>query len=175
MNSEDSLKALLASTGGDTVKLFDLSLEPRDPCILSYTPSPGFQVNSVKWNHTNLVVASAGDDKKISFWRKNGQSLGTVPMGGADGADNIEAHPKSLFTDVGPPYYIVHAPVNEAWACGGVLSIPYQKRDGHDNQIGFRSGTSAVIRLDAAIGSEVALHLGRHDNQISGWSKMDKN
>ncbi|KAM3218671.1 protein NEDD1-like [Capsicum annuum] len=90
MNSEDSLKALLASTGGDTVKLFDLSLEPRDPCILSYTPSPGFQVNSVKWNHTNLVVASAGDDKKISFWRKNGQSLGTVPMGGADGADNIE-------------------------------------------------------------------------------------
>ncbi|KAM3327506.1 protein NEDD1 isoform X3 [Capsicum galapagoense] len=90
MNSEDSIKTLLASTGGDTVKLFDLSLKPRDPCILSYTPSPGFQVNSVKWNHTNLVVASAGDDKKISLWRKNGQSLGTVPMGGADGADNIE-------------------------------------------------------------------------------------
>ncbi|KAL3341743.1 hypothetical protein AABB24_025985 [Solanum stoloniferum] len=90
MNSTDSIKTLLATTGGDTVKLFDLTLEPRDPCILSYTPSPGFQVNSVKWNHTNLVVASAGDDKKISLWRKNGQSLGTVPLAGTDGADNIE-------------------------------------------------------------------------------------
>ncbi|KAF3612678.1 hypothetical protein FXO38_36696 [Capsicum annuum] len=92
MNSEDSIKTLLASTGDDTVKLFDLSLEPRDPCILSYTPSPDFQVNSIKWNHTNLVVANAGDDKKISLWRKNGQDLGTVPMGGTDGADNIEVH-----------------------------------------------------------------------------------
>ncbi|KAK4348629.1 hypothetical protein RND71_031384 [Anisodus tanguticus] len=90
MNSTYSIKTLLGSTGGDTVKLFDLSLEPRDPCILSYTPSPGFQVNSVKWNHTNLVVASAGDDKKISLWRKNGQSLATVPMAGTDGCDNIE-------------------------------------------------------------------------------------
>lgn len=53
MNSTDSIKTLLATTGGDTVKLFDLTLEPRDPCILSYTPSPGFQVNSVKWNHTS--------------------------------------------------------------------------------------------------------------------------
>ncbi|XP_015067292.1 protein NEDD1 isoform X2 [Solanum pennellii] len=90
MNSTDSIKTLLATTGGDTVKLFDLTLEPRDPCILSYTTSPGFQVNSVKWNHTNLVVASAGDDKKISLWRKNGQSLGTVPLAGTDSADNIE-------------------------------------------------------------------------------------
>ncbi|XP_060210775.1 protein NEDD1 isoform X2 [Lycium barbarum] len=90
MNSTDSIKNLLATSGGDTVKLFDLSLEPRDPCILSYIPSPGFQVNSLKWNHTNLVVASAGDDKKISLWRKNGQSLGTVPMAGNDGGDNIE-------------------------------------------------------------------------------------
>ncbi|KAJ8528449.1 hypothetical protein K7X08_022141 [Anisodus acutangulus] len=87
MNSTDSI---LAVTGGDTVKLFDLSLEPRDPCILNYTPSPGFQVNSVKWNHTNLVVASAGDDKKISLWRTDGQSLGTVPMAGIDGGDNNE-------------------------------------------------------------------------------------
>ncbi|XP_059298693.1 protein NEDD1-like [Lycium ferocissimum] len=88
MNSTDSMKTLLATSGGDTVKLFDLSLEPRDPCILSYTPSPGFQVNSVKWNHTNLVVASGGDDKKISLWRKNGQTLGT--LAGSDGGDYIE-------------------------------------------------------------------------------------
>lgn len=88
MNSTDSIKTLLAASGGDTVKLFDISVEPRDPCILNYTPSPGFHVNSIKWNHTNLVVASAGDDKKISLWRKNGQSLGTIPVAGSDGGDN---------------------------------------------------------------------------------------
>lgn len=45
--------ALLAVSGGDTVKLFDASVKPGDPCSLSYTPSSGFQVNSVKWNHTS--------------------------------------------------------------------------------------------------------------------------
>ncbi|KAL3523900.1 hypothetical protein ACH5RR_016734 [Cinchona calisaya] len=90
MNSTDSIKTLLAASGGDTVKLFDVSVEPRDPCILSYTPSTGFHVNSIKWNHTNLVVASAGDDKKISLWRKNGHSLGTIPVAGTDSGDNIE-------------------------------------------------------------------------------------
>lgn len=82
--------ALLAASGGDTVKLFDVSVKAGDPCTLSYTPSPGCLVNSVKWNHTNLVVASAGDDKKISLWRKNGQSMGTIPMAGTDSGDNIE-------------------------------------------------------------------------------------
>ncbi|XP_044508869.1 protein NEDD1-like [Mangifera indica] len=82
--------ALLGASGGDTIKLFDVSLEPGDPFILSYTPSPGCLVNSVKWNHTNLVVASAGEDKKISLWRKNGQSMGTIPVSGTDGGDNFE-------------------------------------------------------------------------------------
>ncbi|KAL5126791.1 Protein NEDD1 [Glycine soja] len=89
--------ALLAASGGDTVKLFDASaVKPGvytpagDPCALSFTPSPGSQVNSVKWNHTNLVVASAGDDKKISLWRKNGNSMGTIPVAGTDSGDNIE-------------------------------------------------------------------------------------
>ncbi|XP_027163475.1 protein NEDD1 isoform X1 [Coffea eugenioides] len=90
MNPTDSIKILLAASGGDTVKLFDVSVEPRDPCILSYAPSSGFQVNSIKWNHTNLVVASAGDDKKISLYRKNGQNLGTIPLAGTDSGDNIE-------------------------------------------------------------------------------------
>ncbi|CAA2980715.1 NEDD1 isoform X1 [Olea europaea subsp. europaea] len=76
----DSNKLLLAASGGDTVKLFDISVEPRDPCILIYAPSLGFRINSVKWNHNNLVVASTGEDKKISLWRKNGHSLGTVPV-----------------------------------------------------------------------------------------------
>ncbi|XP_027187732.2 LOW QUALITY PROTEIN: protein NEDD1 [Cicer arietinum] len=89
--------SLLAASGGDTVKLFDASdklfdssVKPGDPCTLSFTPSPGFQVNSVKWNHTNLVVASAGDDKRISLWRKNGHSMGTIPVAGTDSIDNIE-------------------------------------------------------------------------------------
>ncbi|KAK4431728.1 protein NEDD1 [Sesamum alatum] len=70
---------LLAASGGDTVKLFDISVEPQDPCVLTYCPSPGLRVNSVKWNHNNLVLASAGEDSRISLWRKNGQSLWTVP------------------------------------------------------------------------------------------------
>ncbi|KAK9672061.1 hypothetical protein RND81_12G073600 [Saponaria officinalis] len=82
--------ALLAAAGGDTVKLFDVSVKSGDPCTLTYIPSPRFPVNSLKWNHTNLVVVSAGDDKKISLWRKNGQKLGTFPLSPADSGDNIE-------------------------------------------------------------------------------------
>ncbi|KAL5709450.1 hypothetical protein ACHQM5_020136 [Ranunculus cassubicifolius] len=90
MSFADPSMALLAACGGDTVKLFDLSVESdSDPYKLSYSPSPGHQVNSVKWNHTNLVVASAGDGSKISLWHKNGQSLGTVPVAGTDSGDNI--------------------------------------------------------------------------------------
>lgn len=90
MNLADPSMELLAASGGDTVKIFDIKLEPNDPCVLSYSPSPSCLVNSVKWNHTNLVVASAGEDKKISLWRKNGQSMGTVPISGTDSGDNIE-------------------------------------------------------------------------------------
>ncbi|KAJ4970257.1 hypothetical protein NE237_003356 [Protea cynaroides] len=90
MSFNDPSTALLAACGGDTVKLFDVSMDPGDPCTLSYAPSPGSQVNSVKWNHTNMVVASAGDDKKISLWRKNGQSMGTIPVYGSDSGDNID-------------------------------------------------------------------------------------
>lgn len=35
-------------------------------------------------------MASAGEDKKISLWRKNGQSMGTIPVAGTDSGDNIE-------------------------------------------------------------------------------------
>lgn len=137
MNFADPSTALLAAAGRDTVKLFDVSVDSGDPCTLTYTPSPAFQVNSVKWNHTSeprpqsfypgafllleltcfiifyfqfyfsrflslsecrflygivvdLVVASAGDDKRISLWRKNGQSMGTIPVAGTDIGDNIE-------------------------------------------------------------------------------------
>lgn len=38
----------------------------------------------------DLVVASAGDDKRISLWRKNGHSMGTIPLAGTDSGDNIE-------------------------------------------------------------------------------------
>lgn len=38
----------------------------------------------------DLIVASAGDDKKISLWHKNGHSVGTIPVAGTDSGDNIE-------------------------------------------------------------------------------------
>lgn len=38
----------------------------------------------------DLVVASAGEDKKISLWRKNGQRIGTIPVDGTDSGDSIE-------------------------------------------------------------------------------------
>ncbi|KAG2240697.1 hypothetical protein Bca52824_097103 [Brassica carinata] len=78
---------LLAASGGDTVKLFDVSAGAEscdDPCVLSYTPTPRSVVNSVKWNHTNMVVASVGEDKKISLWQKNGKTLGSVPKNSND-------------------------------------------------------------------------------------------
>ncbi|KAK4776663.1 hypothetical protein SAY86_005351 [Trapa natans] len=90
VSSSDPPKGLLAASGGDTVKLFDVSAESSDPCTLSYTPTPNCTVNSIKWNHTNLVIASAGEDKKISLWHKNGQSMGTIPVAGGDSGDNIE-------------------------------------------------------------------------------------
>ncbi|CAN6471622.1 unnamed protein product [Victoria cruziana] len=83
-------QTLVAASAGDTVKIFDTVVESGDPCTLQYSPSPGFSVNSVKWNHTNLVVASAGDDKKISLWRKNGQSLGTIQPSTSDSGDHID-------------------------------------------------------------------------------------
>lgn len=39
---------------------------------------------------SDLVIASAGEDKKISLWHKNGQSMGAIPVAGGDSGDNIE-------------------------------------------------------------------------------------
>ncbi|XP_078436211.1 transducin/WD40 repeat-like superfamily protein isoform X2 [Wolffia australiana] len=101
----DSSAALLATCGGDTVKLFDLTMESGDPCALSYSPAPGSNVNAVRWNHTNLVVASAGEDKKISLWRKNGQSMGALPLTDADAGDNINESIHSIsFSNKGSRY-----------------------------------------------------------------------
>lgn len=63
MNFSDLSSTLLAACGKDTVKVFDISKQPNDglkqasdPCVLTYTPSPGLQVNSVKWNHTSKLL-----------------------------------------------------------------------------------------------------------------------
>lgn len=72
------------------MKLFDVTVESGDPCVLAYTPSPGNPVNAVKWNHTNLIVASAGDDKKISLWHKKGHNVGQLPTSSIDRGDDIE-------------------------------------------------------------------------------------
>lgn len=37
-----------------------------------------------------MVVASAGEDKKISLWQKNGKTLGTVPVAGKNSSDITE-------------------------------------------------------------------------------------
>ncbi|CAN8270091.1 unnamed protein product [Cochlearia groenlandica] len=98
---------ILAASGGDTVKLFDVSAreDSGDPCVLSYTPTPGSVINSVKWNHTNLVVASVGEDKKISLWHKNGNSLGPVPVTGKNNTDiNEESLSAISFSNKGSRY-----------------------------------------------------------------------
>lgn len=46
---------------------------------------------------SDLVVASAGDDKKISLWNKNGKSMGTIPVAGTDSGDNIEVIQSQLY------------------------------------------------------------------------------
>ncbi|KAJ4791890.1 Protein NEDD1 [Rhynchospora pubera] len=98
----------LATCGGSTVKLFDtgvaLSSGGGDPCVLSYSPGAG-SVNAVRWNHTNSVTASAGDDKKISFWHKKGQCLAVLPDPGTDVGDNIEESILSIsFSNKGSRY-----------------------------------------------------------------------
>ncbi|KAF9615984.1 hypothetical protein IFM89_027491, partial [Coptis chinensis] len=86
MSFADPSMALLSSTGGDTVKLFNLSMESdRDPCTLTYSPSPGSHVNSVKWNHTSVesvdysrvsrhLLVAAGDDGSIHLWDTTGRN-----------------------------------------------------------------------------------------------------
>lgn len=36
------------------------------------------------------MVASAGEDCKISLWMKNGQAVGVVPQPGGEADDNID-------------------------------------------------------------------------------------
>ncbi|XP_010923208.3 protein NEDD1 [Elaeis guineensis] len=105
MSFVDPSASLLTTCGGDTVKIFDVTVDSGDPCVLSYTPSPGFQVNSVRWNHTNLVVASTGDDRKISLWHKNGQNVGVIPLCGSVLGDDIEEAIVSIsFSNKGSRY-----------------------------------------------------------------------
>ncbi|VAI17028.1 unnamed protein product [Triticum turgidum subsp. durum] len=105
MGFVDPAAPLLATCGGDTVKLFDVTVESGDPCVLAYSPAPGHPVNAVKWNHTNLIVASAGDDKKISLWHKKGQNVGQLPTSTVDRGDDIEESIYSIsFSNKGSRY-----------------------------------------------------------------------
>ncbi|KAJ7528226.1 hypothetical protein O6H91_16G090500 [Diphasiastrum complanatum] len=82
--------AFLAACGGDTIKLFDVrggETGGGDPYTLQYAASLGLHINCAHWNHTNLVEASAGEDRKISLWLKSGRPLGTVPSN--EGAPDI--------------------------------------------------------------------------------------
>jgi hypothetical protein len=76
--------SLLAACGGETVKLFDVSIETGDPCTFQYTPSPGYQVNCARWNHTStflrplplgvLTTLSSRVDPAIRFSIQTGSS-----------------------------------------------------------------------------------------------------
>lgn len=61
--------SLLAACGGETVKLFDVSIETGDPCTFQYTPSPGYQVNCARWNHTSKfdTATALGVSKDLSL------------------------------------------------------------------------------------------------------------
>lgn len=105
MGFVDPAAPLLATCGGDTVKLFDVTVESGDPCVLAYAPAPGNPVNAVKWNHTNLIIASAGDDKKISLWHKKGKNVGQLPTSTIDRGDDIEESIYSIsFSNKGSRY-----------------------------------------------------------------------
>lgn len=68
----------------------------------------------------DLVVASAGDDKKISLWRKNGQALGTIPAAGSDSGDSIEVIFVALFLFLPFRFWIIGNHVN--MHCANVFS-----------------------------------------------------
>lgn len=49
-----------------------------------------YATNILSISSADLVVASAGEDCKISLWRKNGQVIGVVPQPGGEADDNID-------------------------------------------------------------------------------------
>lgn len=57
----------------------------------------------------DLVLATAGEDSKISLWRKNGQSLWTVPANNARG-EIVEVHylDENHFLFVDFPCFIIY-------------------------------------------------------------------
>ncbi|XP_024538354.1 protein NEDD1 [Selaginella moellendorffii] len=84
---------LIAACGGDNVKLFDAAAASEgraDPCVSQFLPAPGVQVNALRWNHTNHVLASSGEDRRISLWLKGGKLLGSVPQLESDPADVLD-------------------------------------------------------------------------------------
>lgn len=48
----------------------------------------------------DLVIASAGDDKKISFWHKKGRCLAVLPDPGTNVGDNIEVSQRNEIFDL---------------------------------------------------------------------------
>ena len=56
MGFVDPAAPLLATCGGDTVKLFDVRVESGDPCVLALRPAPGNPVNAVN----DIVVVGGG-------------------------------------------------------------------------------------------------------------------
>ncbi|KAG6383673.1 hypothetical protein SASPL_156563 [Salvia splendens] len=75
MNLPESAKLLLAASGGDTVKLFDISVEPQNPCVLTLSIAR-LSRQFRQMEPQQFGLASAGEDGRVSLWRKNGKACG---------------------------------------------------------------------------------------------------
>eukprot|EP00898_Chlorokybus_atmophyticus_P002361 jgi/Chlat1/3125/Chrsp21S03354 len=80
----------LASCGGRTVQLWDCQQQQQAGgggvgvvgAKLSASVQLPAQPHCVRWNHTNSVVASAGDDGVVRLHLADGSELGCMPEGG---------------------------------------------------------------------------------------------
>ncbi|KAI7735086.1 hypothetical protein M8C21_004955 [Ambrosia artemisiifolia] len=71
MNFTDPSMSLLAASGGDTVKLFDVSMDLGDPCVLSHTPSPGSHESIFTISFSSKAsryICSGGSGQVVRIW-----------------------------------------------------------------------------------------------------------
>jgi hypothetical protein len=80
MGFVDPAAPLLATCGGDTVKLFNVSVESGDPCVLAYAPAAGNPVNAVKWNHTSEWLPDHSSLRSLEFGRVGSLTRGSVAL-----------------------------------------------------------------------------------------------
>jgi protein NEDD1 len=78
------------ASSGDDVKIWDINrlVDTVATPLLSFRPHLSV-VNSVRWNHNNQVLASAGQDGNIFFSHVDGRRLGSLPVKPVPGSPPI--------------------------------------------------------------------------------------